>query len=316
MKGVLITGASGQDGSILTELLLSKNYKVYGLVRPTSSLDNIQHLIKNKNLSIIYGDLMNEDLLRHILSNNKIDEIYNLASQSNIRLSYVDPRKTFEVTLMGTISLIECVKDYSPNTKIFQAGSSAMFGKSCDEDGYQRENTPFHPVSPYASSKLFAHNICQNYRINQGLYINNGIFYNHESVKSKRNVGIIKTVVQKAISIKQNQIKDFYIPDLKVNIDFGHADDYMQAAWLSMQQEKSDDYIISSGEVYSIEYICQYVFKKLNMDFRQYITSDGSQKYIFISKGDSSKLKKLGWIRKYTFQQLIDQIIKFELDKK
>lgn len=314
-KAALVTGISGQDGSLMAEMLLKKNYKVYGLVRPTSNLSNLNNLMIDKNLNIIYGDLMNEELLRYVLSNNQIDEIYNLASQSNIRLSYEHPRQTFEVTLMGTISLIESVKDYSPESKIFQAGSSAMFGKSCDDDGFQRENTPFHPISPYASSKLFAHNICQNYRTNQSLYIVNGILYNHESIKSKRNSGIIKTIVEKAFLIKNGKLDKFFIPNLNVQIDFGHADDYVRAAWLSMQQEKSDDYIISSGEVYSIEYICDYVFKKLDMEYMNYITSGDSVNDNFISKGDSTKIQKIGWTRRFTFEQLIDQIIEFERNK-
>lgn len=313
MKSALITGVSGQDGSILAEFLNKNGYEVYGLLRPNSDQSNISELLKKDNFFTIYGDLMNEDLLRYVLSNNKIDEIYNLASQSNIRLSYVNPRHTFEVTLMGTISLIETVKDYSPKTKIFQAGSSAMFGESCDSDGFQRESTPFHPISPYASSKLFAHNICQNYRKNQSLYIVNGILYNHESTKNKRNSGIIKTIVDKAFLIKMGKLDRFFIPNLNIQIDFGHADDYVQAAWLSMQQPKSDDYIISSGKVYSIEYICDYIFKKLNMDYKKHIESNiTSSNDNFISKGDPSKIQKIGWRRTFTFEQLVDQIIEFK----
>lgn len=313
MKSALITGVSGQDGSILAEFLNKNGYEVYGLLRPNSDQSNISELLKKDNFFTIYGDLMNEDLLRYILSNNKIDEIYNLASQSNIRLSYENPRHTFEVTLMGTISLIETVKDYSPKTKIFQAGSSAMFGESCDSDGFQRESTPFHPISPYASSKLFAHNICQNYRKNQSLYIVNGILYNHESTKNKRNSGIIKTIVDKAFLIKMGKLDRFFIPNLNIQIDFGHADDYVQAAWLSMQQPKSDDYIISSGKVYSIEYICDYIFKKLNMDYKKHIESNiTSSNDNFISKGDPSKIQKIGWRRTFTFEQLVDQIIEFK----
>ena len=315
-KTALITGISGQDGSLLTDLLLNNDYKVFGLVRPTSNIDNISHLLHNKNLNLIYGDLMNEDLLRYLLSSNQIDEIYNLASQSNVRLSYEHPRQTFEVTLMGTISLIESVKDYSPKTKIFQAGSSAMFGNSCDEDGYQREETSFNPISPYASSKLFAHNICQNYRRNQGLHIVNGILYNHESSKNKRSQGIIKTIAEKAVLVKNKKINNFFIPDVTIQIDFTHAKDCVNAMWTSMQQEVSDDYIIASGTVYSIEYICDYIFKSLDLDYKEYITSETQvQKNNFISKGDPSKIKNIGWVSKFTFQQLMDEVIEFEINK-
>lgn len=314
-KVALITGTSGQDGSILAEFLLSKGYELLALLRNSSDKSNLQNLLNNSNFKIIYGDLMNEDLLRHILSNNQIDEIYNLASQSNVRLSYDHPRQTFEVTLIGTISLIESVKHYSPKSKIFQAGSSAMFGKSCDIDGFQRENTPFNPISPYASSKLFAHNICQNYRRNQGLYIVNGILYNHESSKNKRNSGILKTIVEKAVLIKNNKLDKFYIPNIKLEIDFGHAKDYIEAMWLCMQQKESDDYIISSGKAHSIEYVCEYVFSKLNMNYKDFIISDDIQVIDFIAKGDPSKIKNIGWSNNFTFENLIDEIIDFEINK-
>ena len=177
IKKALITGISGQDGSLLAELLLSKGYKVYGLMRESSSKNNLEDILNNKNLQIIYGDLLNNELIRLLLEIHQFDEIYNLASQSNIRLSYDNPVLTFNVTLIGTLSLLENIKKYSPISKVFQAGSSAMFGHSVDKDGFQRETTLFKPISPYASSKLFAHNICTNYREINNMYISNGILY-------------------------------------------------------------------------------------------------------------------------------------------
>jgi GDPmannose 4,6-dehydratase len=305
----LITGISGQDGSLLAEYLLKKGYKVHGLIRPSSHTRNLDHLLKDPNLHVIWGDLINSDLLRHILCSNKIDEVYNLASQSNIRLSYNNPELTFKVTLLGTISLIEAIKNYSPGTKIFQAGSSAMFGASCDDDGFQREDTPFKPISPYASSKLFAHNISQNYRNNNGIYISNGILYNHESSKVKSNPGLISTIVDVAIRISERKQESFFIPDINIAIDWGHAVDFIDAMWITLQQESSDDYIIATGEVHRISDVCKIVFSKLGLDWGAHIETDLGTNDSFISKGDPAKIKKIGWEQTHTFSEMIDEMI-------
>jgi GDPmannose 4,6-dehydratase len=314
-KVAFITGISGQDGSILAEYLLKNNYVVFGLVRPNSNIDNISHLVENQNLNIVYGDLMNDDLLRYILTENKFDEVYNLASQSNVRKSYENPILTFNVTLIGTIHILDSIKKYSPNSKIFQASSSSMFGYSCDGDGYQRENTPFKPISPYASSKLFAHNICQNYRENEGLYISNGILYNHESTKSKSLPGVINTIISKAVMIKNGIISDFFIPNVEIKIDWGHAEDYVEAMWFCLQQNEPSDYIISSGETYSIGFICEYIFSKLDMDWKDFIKTNSESDTVPECKGDNSKIKSIGWKPKYTIYQMLDQILLSELNK-
>lgn len=310
-KKAFITGVSGQDGSLLAGFLLSKGYEVYGLMRENSSKDNLLDIIDNKNLNIIFGDLLNDDLIRYILETHQFDEIYNLASQSNIRLSYDNPLLTFNVTLIGTLVLLNNIKKYSPHSKMFQAGSSAMFGNSIENDGFQRETTPFRPTSPYASSKLFAHNICCNYRENNKLYINNGILYNHESSKSKTLLGIVNVIVQKAIDIKNKKIDTYHIPNLKINLDMGHAQDYIEGIWLTMQQDNPNDYIIATGTNYSIEYICDYVFSKLNLDYKKYITTDIESTDYPILKGDSTKLKNLGWEPKYNINKTLDQILEY-----
>lgn len=311
-RKALITGVSGQDGSLLARYLLSKDYVVFGLSRPISKFDNISDLLQNSYFNLVQGDLMNEDLIRYILSNHDFDEVYNLASQSNIRLSYEEPVSTFKVTLLGTIMLMDLIKKHSPKSKVFQAGSSSMFGNSCESDGFQRENTPFRPVSPYASSKLFAHNICANYRDNDGIYVTNGILYNHESPTSKTNPGIIRTIAHKAKLIKNGLIDEFYIPNLSISIDFGHAYDYVKAMWLTLQQIKSDDYIIASGETHTIDYICKYIFNKFDLDHKKYIKTNQDSKEEFISKGDASKIRNLGWTNNHTFIELMEQIVEFE----
>jgi len=310
-KTAFITGVSGQDGSLLAEFLLNKQYKVYGLMKENSSKENLLGIINNKDLSIFYGDSQNNDLMRLLLEQHQFDEIYNLASQSNIRLSYNNPLLTFNVTLIGTLILLDNVKKYSPNSKIFQAGSSAMFGNNIDDDGYQRETTPFSPISPYASSKLFSHNICCNYRDNYGLFISNGILYNHESTKSKTLLGVLNVIIKNAIDIKNQKINEYYIPNLKVNIDYGYAEDYIEAIWLILQQENCSDYVISSGMTYDLEQVCDYVFGKLNLDWKQYIKTDPNAQESLKLTGDNSKLKSIGWKPNHDFYQLLDNLINY-----
>ena len=314
-KSAFITGISGQDGSLLARFLLDKGYKVYGLMKEKSSKENLKDILSHQNLHIIYGDLLNGDLLRLILETNKFDEIYNLASQSNIRLSYDDPLLTFNVTLIGTLSLLENIRKYSPNSKVFQAGSSAMFGNSMDKDGFQRETTPFVPISPYASSKLFTYNICNNYKENNKLFVSNGILYNHESIKNKTLLGLINTVAKNAVLISNGSIDKYYIPNLKINIDWGHADDYIEAMWLTLQQPNADNYVIASGKTHSIEYVCEYIFSSFGLDYKLYIETESEVIESLKLKGDPSKLKNIGWEPKYTFNTMLDEIINYWIKK-
>jgi len=309
IKKAFITGVSGQDGSLLAEFLLSKGYYVQGLMRELSSTNNLQRIIHNNNFKIIYGDLLNNDLVRLILSNNQFDEIYNLASQSNVRLSYNNPILTFNTTLIGTLVLLDNIKKYSPKSKLFQASSSAMFGNSVDEDGFQRETTIFKPISPYASSKLFSHNICINYREIDNLYISNGILYNHESSKSKILLGVTNNIIKNIFDIKKGLIPDYYVPNLGISLDIGDAEDYVEAMWLILQQPQPEDYIISSGTLNSIEYICEYTCSKLGLNYKKYIKTDNNIEVLGL-KGDSSKLRNLGWSPKYTFTDTMDSIIR------
>ena len=310
-KKAFITGVPGQDGSLLAEFLLNKGYKVWGLLREKSNEENLKDIIENNNFHLVYGDSLNNELIRFLLETNQFDEIYNLASQSNIRLSYGDPLNTFNVTLIGTLILLENIKKYSPNSKMFQAGSAAMFGNSVDKDGFQRETTPFKPISPYASSKLFAHNISTNYRENNNLYVSNGILYNHESTKSKTLLGVTNNIIKHRVDIKKGIISEYYVPNLKVYLDVGNAEDYIEAMWLTLQQPKSDDYIISTGILNDIKYICEYTCSKLNLDYKHCIKTEFSSYELPKLKGNPSKLKSLGWNLKYTFEDTMDEIIKY-----
>lgn len=303
-KKAFITGISGQDGSLLAEFLLEKGYKVWGLMREKSSKENLKPIINNPNLQIIYGDLLNNDLIRLLLETNNFDEIYNLASQSNIRLSYDNPINTFNVTLMGVVVLLENIKKYSPTSKVFQAGSSAMFGNSMDKDGFQRETTIMKPISPYASSKLFAHNICCNYRDNEGLFVSNGILYNHESLKTKTLLGVTKAFIERA-----KHEETVRIDNVLTTIDLGHAKDYVEGMWLIMQQEKPDDYIISSGEGIGLYSLLLKILEHDKLTSKHPIILVSTDKPAFRSVGDPSKLKSIGWKPKYNIDSLINELI-------
>lgn len=310
IKKAFITGVSGQDGSLLAELLLIKDYTVYGLMRPESSKANLSGCIEDKNFHLIEGDLLNNDLIAFLIKTYQFDEIYNLASQSNIRLSYSNPVHTFNVTLMGTLVLLENIKKYSPNSKMFQAGSSAMFGSEFERDGKQRETTPMKPISPYASSKLFAHNICCNYRDNDKLFVSNGILYNHESSKTKTLLGVTNIIVKHAYEIKKGLKKEFEIPYLGTLIDLGHAEDYVKAMWLILQQDKPDDFIISSNRFFYLEEICDIIFKELGLNYKDYIKTNYPIEYQIPIYGDSTKLRNIGWKPKYNFTDTIYELIR------
>lgn len=309
IKTAFITGISGQDGSLLAEFLLGKGYYVTGLMRSNSLKNNLDSVINNPRFKLVEGDLLNNDLIAFLIKTYQFDEIYNLASQSNIRLSYDNPIHTFNVTLMGVIVLLENIKKYSPQSKTFQAGSSAMFGNNVDYDGFQRETTPMKPISPYASSKLFAHNICCNYRDNEGLFISNGILYNHESIKNKTLLGVVNVINKHAQEIKKGIKNKFEIPNLNIYLDIGYAEDYVESMWLILQQDKPNDFIISSGECHSLDEICNIIFNSLHLNYKNYIITNENAESSKKLMGDNTKLKQIGWEPKFDFNKMIEKII-------
>ena len=309
-KKALITGVGGQDGSELAELLLGKDYEVYGLIRENSNLINIKHLIQNNRFKLIEGDLINRELMAFIIREHQYNEIYNLASQSNIRQSYDSIYDTFSDTLMGVLSIMEGMNKWSPETKLFQGGSSAIFGNSLDEDGYLREETRKEPVSPYGSAKLFAHNMGINLRENNGLFIINGIMFNHESCKFKKRPGIINTIVENAVEIKKGNKKEWHIPDLTIEINIGSSMDYIRAMWFLIQKNIPDDYIIGTDETYSIEYCVNFIFKKLGLDYKKYIKTEKKINNIKY-KIDNSKIKNAG----FTFMDNLDKLSDLIINK-
>lgn len=318
MKKALITGINGQDGSYLAELLIKKGYEVWGTVKRNSVSETqstrIEHLRESGVLNLEYADLTDMASLVRVLSKVQPDEVYNLAAQSHVRVSFDQPIYTANVTGVGTLNMLEAVRLVSPNSKIYQASSSEMFGNSIDSDGYQRETTPMHPVSPYGCAKVFSYNICRNYRNAYGMKIWNGILFNHESPRRGTNF-VTNKVVKAAVRIKLGLQKNLHLGNLDATRDWGHAKDYVEAMWLMLQSDEPDDYVCATGISHSVKDLCEYVFNSLELDFRDYVVVDEKHfrpEELENLKGDSSKLKeKLSWEIKYTFETMLDEMIDY-----
>ena len=321
-KVALITGINGQDGSYLTEFLLKKGYQVWGTVKRNSVSENQTNRL-GKSYDIIkdnleYVDMTDLSSLIRIIKKCQPDEIYNLAAQSHVRISFDQPIYTANVTAIGVLNLLESVKLINPKIKIYQASSSEMFGNTIDDDGFQRETTPMNPVSPYGCSKVFAYNITRNYRNSYGMFVSNGILFNHESPKRGTNF-VTNKVVKTAVEIKMGLRNELCLGNMEATRDWGHAKDYVEAMWLILQQETPDDYVCSTGISHSVKDLVNYVFKKLDLDPILYIKQDN--KYLRPEelkdlKGDCSKLKRVtGWEPKYTFESMLDEMIEYWLKK-
>jgi GDPmannose 4,6-dehydratase len=321
MKRALITGINGQDGSYLAELLLEKGYEVWGILKRNSIAENQTARIPDsifKKLKLEYADMTDMSSLVRVLQLSMPDEIYNLAAQSHVRISFDQPLYTTESVANGTLKLLEAMRLTCPKAKLYQASSSEMFGNNVDDDGYQRESTPMSPVSPYGCAKVFAYNICKNYRNAYDLFICNGILFNHESPRRGTNF-VTNKVVKEAVKIKLGLIDKLALGNLDAHRDWGHAKDYVNAMWLMLQHDKPDDYVCSTGISHSVRDLVHYVFNKLELDWEQYITVDPkyyrSEELEFL-KGDCSKAKKvLGWKHEYSFQTMLDEMIDYWLKK-
>lgn len=318
-KIALITGINGQDGSYLAEFLLQKGYEVHGTLKrnsvsenQTSRLDSIYHKIK-----LHYADLTDLSSLISVIQKVNPDEIYNLAAQSHVRISFDQPLYTANVTGIGTLNMLEAVKLIKPNTKIYQASSSEMFGNSIDDDGYQRETTPMNPVSPYGCAKVFSYNICRNYRNSYGMFISNGILFNHESPRRGTNF-VTNKVCKEAVKIKLGLSSELKLGNLDATRDWGHAKDYVKAMWLILQENTPDDFVCSTGISHSVKDLCEYVFNKLKLDYAQYVKLDEKflrPEELHNLKGDSTKLKEMtGWTPEYTFESMLDEMIEYWLN--
>ena len=313
MKKAFITGIAGQDGSYLAEYLLEMGYQVHGIIRRNSVPENQQSRLENVkgNIAVSYGDLLDQSSIEHLLDKFQPDEIYNIAAQSHVRISYDIPQFTAQTNAIGVLNVLEAYRRSCPTAKFYQASSSEMFGSSVDDDGYQRESTPMTPVSPYGCTKVFGYNIVRNYRNAYKLHASNGILFNHESPRRGSNF-VTNKVVKSAVEIYLGQRKDLVLGNLDAYRDWGHSKDYVRAMHLILQQPQAGDWVVATGETRSVRDMCKYVFNKLNMDYKEFVKQDDKflrPEELSYLKGDPSRIKALGWTPEYTFESMMDEMI-------
>ncbi|MBT7237649.1 GDP-mannose 4,6-dehydratase [Candidatus Woesearchaeota archaeon] len=337
-KKALITGITGQDGSYLAEFLLEKGYEIYGIVRRSSSFNTgrIDHLfrdihLKDNHMHLIHGDLSDSGSISKIIRQVMPDEVYNLAAQSHVRVSFDIPESTADITAMGSLRILEALRDFCPNAKYYQASSSEMFGKVVETP--QTENTSFHPRSPYGCSKVFSYWITKNYRESYNLFACNGILFNHES-KRRGKTFVTRKITRGLVRIRLGIDEKLYLGNLDAKRDWGHAKDYVKAMWLMMQNETPDDYIIATGETHSVREFVELAAKNLGFDLEwvgEGLEEKGidkmtgkpiieiDEKYfrpaeVEILLGDATKAKeKLGWAPEISFKQLVKSMIENDL---
>jgi GDPmannose 4,6-dehydratase len=316
MKKALITGINGQDGSYLSEYLLSLGYEVHGIVRRHSVAENqdqrlTKHEISEK-VTTHYGDLLDYPSLVRIVSNVMPDEIYNLGAMSHVRISFDMPSFTIQTNALGVLNMLEVYRTICPDAKFYQASSSEMFGNSVDDDGVQRLTTPMNPVSPYGCSKVMGYNLVRHYRNAYKLHACNGILFNHESPRRGVNF-VTNKVVQGAVAIKKGLQTKLELGNMDSYRDWGHSKDYVRAMHMILNHDTPEEFIVATGETHSVRDLCEIVFSKLGMDYKDYVVQNPKfirpeeLKYL---KGDSSKCRELlGWSPDYTFSTMIDEMI-------
>jgi len=323
MKRALITGITGQDGSYLAELLLSKGYEVHGIIRRSSSFNTnrIDHLYKdvhsnNNKMILHYSDLSDAVSLIKLLYSIRPDEIYNLGAQSHVRVSFDVPEYTGDITGLGTLRLLEAIRESGllEHIRFYQASSSEMYGKVLETP--QKETTPFYPRSPYACAKVFAHYLTVNYRESYNLHASNGILFNHESPR-RGETFVTRKITHAAAPIKLGIQDKLFLGNLDAKRDWGHAQDYVEAMWLMLQQDNPDDYVIATGETHSVREFCQEAFQLLDLDWEKYVDYDPRYERpteVDLLLGDPSKAKKiLGWEPKTSFKELVRLMIEADL---
>ena len=310
-KTALITGVTGQDGSYLADLLLEKGYRVVAVKRRTSiiSTDRINHVFEDADkvvdFDLVYGNMMDSGNIHRLLMKHKPDEIYNLAAQSHVRVSFDTPEETAEIVAMGTLRLLEAARNVCPDAKIYQASSSEMFGDNPENP--QSETTRLMPASPYACAKVFAHNVCRNYRQSYGMHISSGILFNHESPR-RGETFVTRKITRAAARIRLGLQDKLYLGNLEAKRDWGFAGDYVEAMWMMLQQDEPDDYVIATGETHTVEEFLHEVFDYAGLDVNEYVEIDERlfrPHEVPLLLGDPSKAKeKLGWEPKVRFKEL------------
>ncbi|HZT51725.1 MAG TPA: GDP-mannose 4,6-dehydratase [Stellaceae bacterium] len=324
-KCALITGATGQDGSYLIELLLRQGYEVHGLIRRSSQFntDRIDHLyhdphVGGERLTLHYGDLADGSAMRHVLESVQPDEVYNLGAQSHVKVSFEVPEYTADVVALGTLRLLEALRDYAGRggraVRCYQAGSSEMFGASPPP---QSERTPFYPRSPYAVSKLAAHWYAVNYREAYGLFVCNGILFNHES--PRRGETFVTRKVTRAVGRISEGLQDkLYLGNLDARRDWGFAGDFVEAMWLMLQQDVPDDYVVATGESHSVRELVELAFAQVGLDWRDHVEID--PRYlrpteVAALEGDASKARaRLNWTPRVSFAELVRMMVAHDVE--
>ncbi|MGA2256649.1 MAG: GDP-mannose 4,6-dehydratase [Thermoguttaceae bacterium] len=325
-KRALITGITGQDGSYLAEFLLSKGYEVHGLTRRSSTFNRgrIDHISEAKSraagtpeagIFLHYGDMCDASSVNRLLRFIRPDEIYNLAAQSHVKVSFEIPEYTGDVAGLGTLRILEGIRESGLDPRIYQAGSSEMFGKVREIP--QTESTPFYPRSPYAASKVYAHWLVVNYREAYGMFACNGILFNHESPRRGENF-VTRKITLGVAAIKLGLRKALALGNLEAKRDWGFAGDYVQAMWSMLQQEKPDDYVIATGETRSVREFCEAAFSYAGLDFQKYIVVDPlyfRPTEVDLLIGDASKAReKLGWRPQVSFQDLVRMMVDSDIE--
>lgn len=317
-KKALITGITGQDGSYLAEFLLEKGYQVYGMVRRASveKFERIDHLLDNEKFELVQGDLLDQNSLITIMQETRPDEVYNLAAQSFVPTSWQQPVLTSEFTAIGVTRVLEAIRIVDPKIRFYQASSSEMFGDVREVP--QTELTPFYPRSPYGVAKVYGHYITVNYRESYDLYACSGILFNHESPRRGLEF-VTRKVTDGVAKIKLGLAKEIRLGNLDAKRDWGFAGDYVRAMWMMLQQDTPDDYVISTGETYSVERLVEVAFGAVDLDWKEHVVID--QKFIRPAEvniliGDASKAKKaLGWEPEVSFEQMINMMVEADLER-
>jgi GDPmannose 4,6-dehydratase len=318
-KKALITGISGQDGSYLTEYLLSLGYQVFGIVRRHSVSENQQSRLNNviNKIKVFYGDLNDSVNLQKIISEIMPDEIYNLGAQSHVRISFDVPSYTVGTNALAVLNLLDVIRNVCPNAKFYQASSSEMFGLTVDNDGYQRETTIMNPVSPYGCSKVFGYNIVRNYRRAYKLHACNGILFNHESPRRGSNFvsnKIIKTVCEIKLGLKDK----LELGNIDSYRDWGHSKDYVRAMHMIVNHSTADDFVVSTGETRSVRDMCKIAFDYVNLNYEDYVVINPiyyRPEELPYLRGDASKLKStFNWSPQYTFESMLVEMVDHWMD--
>ncbi len=316
-RKAFITGITGQDGSYLAEILLEKGYEVYGMIRRSSSFNTarIDHVFSE--LELVFGDLTDGSSLNQLLRTIRPDEVYNLGAQSHVRVSFDIPEYTADVDAMGTLRLLDAIREEGVECRFYQASSSEMFGKVAEAP--QTEETPFHPRSPYGVGKVFSYWIARNYREAYGMYAVNGILFNHES--PRRGPTFVTRKITRAVgAILRGEQDALALGNLEAKRDWGYARDYMEGAWLMLQEERPDDYVLATGETHSVQEFLEEAFGYAELDWREYVRID--ERYfrpaeVDLLIGDASKAKReLGWEPTVRFPELVRMMVDHDRERR